>query len=113
MAVEDQPSQAGTQARAALPWWDIRRPGTLHLYVALCWSLTPLALTALRELLGQNLGVVLMVVGLVWVVGHLALIYCVARLHLIQRTAGSVLFVAAIVLASAGAGGTVLMIFAP
>lgn len=115
MAATDQISEPGAGVRAALPWWDVRRPGTLHRYVGLCWIATPLALTYLleHELPGQHLGVGLLVVGLVWVVGRVALIYYVLRRHLIQRPIGRLLFVAAVILASVAVGGIALLIFMP
>lgn len=113
MAAEDQTSQPDTEARDALPWWDVRHPRTLHLYVGLCWAFTPLALANLHELLGQHLDVGLRVAAVVWVVGHVALISCVLRLHLIQRPLGGVLFGAAIVAASAGIWGIALLIVIP
>ena len=113
MAAEDQTSQPGAGARGSLPWWDVRRPRTLHLYVGLCWAGTPITLVYLHGLLGQHLGVELMVAGLVWAVGHVALIYYVLRFHLIQRPLGRLLFVVAVIAASAGACGTALLTFMP
>ncbi|MGZ3665989.1 MAG: hypothetical protein ACXVDA_16085 [Ktedonobacterales bacterium] len=113
MAAEDQTSEPGAGVRGALPWWDVRRPGTLHRYVGLCWISTPVALIYLHGLLGQHSGAGLMAVGLVWVVEHVALVYCVLRLHLIQRSVGRLLFVAAVMLASAAVGGIALLIFIP
>lgn len=54
-----------------------------------------------------------MVAGLVWVTGHVALISCALRLHLIQRLAGRLLFVLAVIAASVGAGGMALLFFMP
>ena len=113
MTAEDKTSQPGAGARDALPWWDVRRPRTLHLYIGLCWAGTPLALLYLHGLLGQHLRVVLMVAGLVWAVGHVALIYYVLSFHLIQRPLGRLLFVVAVIAASAGAYGTALLTFMP
>ncbi len=113
MMAEDQTSQPSAGTLDALPWWNVRHPRTLQTYVGLCWAGTPLALTKLHELLGQHLDVGLRVAAVVWVVGHVALISCVLRLHLIQRPLGGVLFGAAMVAATAGIWGLALLIVIP
>jgi hypothetical protein len=109
MAAEPQTFQPGAGPRSAFPWWDVRRPGTLHLYVGLFWAWTPVAIIYLHQLSGQHFGAWLIVVGTVWVAGHIALVSCVLSLRLIQRTAGRVLFFAAVVLATAGVAGAALL----
>ena len=113
MTSEDQASEPGVGDSVALPWWDVRRSGVLQLYIGLCWAFTPLALTYLRERIGQSIGIGFIGIGLVWVVGHVALIYCVFRLRLIQRAGSKLLFVAAVVTASVGAGGTAVLVIVP
>jgi len=108
MTSEDQASEPGVGDSVALPWWDVRRSGVLQLYIRLCW-----ALTYLRERIGQAIGIGFIGIGLVWVVGHVALIYCVFRLRLMQRAGSKLLFIAAVVTASVGAGGTAVLVIVP
>lgn len=113
MMAEDQTSELGAGTRGAVPWWDVRRPGTLHRYVGLCWISTPLALIHLHEQLGQHSSTGLMVIGLVWLVGHMTLIFCALKLHLIQRPVGRLLFVAAVIAATLGVAGISILTFMP
>ncbi len=115
MMAEGHTSQPGAETMDTLPWWNVRHPHTLQLYVGLCWAFTPLALTYIREhgLLGQHPGIGLMVAGLVWVVGHAALISYALRMHLIQRLAGRLLFITAVILASVAIDDVAILILMP
>jgi hypothetical protein len=64
-------------------------------------------------MIGQSIGIGLVVIGLVWAVGHLALIYYALRLRLIQRVVGTALFVAAVVQATVSVGGIALLVVMP
>jgi hypothetical protein len=52
-----------------------------------------------------------MVIGLVWVVGHAALMSYALRMHLIQRPVGRLLFITAVILASVAVSGMALLNF--
>lgn len=113
MMAEDQTSQPGAGTLDTLPWWNVRHPRTFQLYVGLCWASTLIALPYIHEhgLLGQHLGIGLMVIGLLWVVGHAALISYALRMHLIQRPVGRLLFITAVILASVAVCGIALLPF--
>ncbi len=115
MMAEDQTSQPGAETLDTLPWWDVRHPRVLQTYVGLCWISTLIALPYIHEhgLLGQHPVIGLMVIGLLWVVGHAALISYALRMHLIQRPVGRLLFITAVILASAAVSGMALLFVTP
>lgn len=113
MASEDRAPEADAADSRVLRWWNVRRPGALHLYVGLCWGLAPGALIYLRDLIGHHIGVGLVIGGLVWTIGHMPLIAGVVRFRLIQRASGWCLFVVAVITATAGVGGFAIMAILP
>jgi hypothetical protein len=113
MKSEDQPTEASAGDSRAFPWWDVRRPGMYQAYVVLFWASTPIALTHLRDLISQNMSIGVMSAGLVWLLAHLAIMSMAIKLRLIEPIWPRVLFVVAVITATAGAIGITALIVTP